>query len=120
MYNQLQNVIKHAYQTAPYYKKLFDVEYPHVKLLFLSIYSKKELYMFQGAYVRKEQGEHIYVYVETHCRDFDMKAVLAYCQMNLEDYKVPSRIIIVDKLNRTLNGKIVRDSKERRLCENDT
>lgn len=67
--------------------------------------------IFKDAYVRKEENERIIAYVEVEDCDVNMIKVLEFCRMNLEDYKIPNCIKIVDSLDRTENGKVKRNTK---------
>ena len=62
-----------------------------------------------GVYVKKEENEKIVAYIETNCSDFNRKELLNHCRNNLEDYKIPNKIISVNHLERTSSGKIIRE-----------
>lgn len=69
--------------------------------------------LFRGVLVEQNDDEEIIAYVENESQVFDNKLLLSLCKANLEDYKVPRRIISVSKLDRTDSGKI----KRKRGCE---
>lgn len=41
--------------------------------------------------------------------ELELADVFAYCEQNLEIYKIPKKLIVVDKLEKTPSGKIVRN-----------
>lgn len=64
--------------------------------------------VFRGVRVEVDADEKIVAYAEGDRGSYCAKDVLKFCRDNLEDYKIPHRIIVVDALERTKTGKIQR------------
>lgn len=64
--------------------------------------------VFRGVRVEVDADEKIVAYAEGDRGSYYAKDVLKFCRDNLEDYKIPHRIIVVDALERTKTGKIQR------------
>jgi len=50
-----------------------------------------------------------HIEVNTPIQLYDVKQ---FCAERFAEYKIPSQILIVNKINRTLSGKIKRDNRE--------
>ncbi len=55
-------------------------------------------------------GQKPVLYIECSEKDFDIEKLKEYLENNLEDYKVPQKIVKVQKIPRTATGKILRKS----------
>lgn len=60
--------------------------------------------------VRQSGISHIYAFVVmVEGKQFESREIFKYCKKQLEDYKIPHRIMEVRKLEKTPSGKIVRN-----------
>ena len=48
------------------------------------------------------------LYIASNNKKFDVESLKEYLQNNLEEYKIPKKILKIDKIPRTANGKIMR------------